>query len=692
MIKDINLLATTIAPNPKDITHWIDLSEDPTGGVIKTFDGNKWNRITNPIEVNLSEIESQVEGLQNTIDVHKVDSDNKFDQVNDKLDEHAQDIESIETVTSKIVNNGDGTKYLSDNGTYSVVSIPTKVSELQNDSNYQTAEQVDTRIQGVVDSAPEALDTLKEIADALNNDPDFAATMTTELSKKADKTELPTATSDLNNDSGFITGSTTVNSKALSTNPVLNGADIELTGYIDGTSAKVEATDTVNEAIAKLEAKIKDLESRTIEDILSYGVEWDITDSSPVLTRIGNMDMHRTLPIQSQYRGCVVKGNKLQYWLDANDWSLKEDGTPSVLDGTDGDVRIYIPRFFGKSGSNGNKRWGRISTIQIDSSWQEIPEMYIDAYRSVADRTDNSNIKFRSVVNTTEAFRGGTNSSTYDTYLGTDNCRTLLGKPTTNINRATARTYAKNTGSELLCYNFYKWIFYWAYVIEYANFNCQAAFNSTLTSEGYHQGGLGNGVTTVNGTYWGYYNSTNPLTPCGYCNDLGNGTGIKEMTLTMPTSSDGTDSQSYTLQVPRWRGFDNPFGDIWTNVDGINIIKMKDEDTARVYATSDAELFGDSTSDNDNMTLVAHQVMQDGYITEFDLGETGEIVASKVNGSSITYMCDYNAYPRLTNTVMRTIFGGAAFSGSGAGFGDLASQHTVSSAGSSIGFRTLNRV
>lgn len=64
-------------------------------------------------------------------------------------------------------------------------NVPTKVSEFENDANYQSASQVDARIQEVVAAAPEALDTLKELADALGNDPDFAGTVTTELAKKA---------------------------------------------------------------------------------------------------------------------------------------------------------------------------------------------------------------------------------------------------------------------------------------------------------------------------------------------------------------------------------------------------------------------------------------------------------------------------------------------------------------------------
>lgn len=71
-------------------------------------------------------------------------------------------------------------------------NVPTKVSEFENDANYQSASQVDARIQEVVAAAPEALDTLKELADALGNDPDFAGTVTTELAKKANSIDVYT--------------------------------------------------------------------------------------------------------------------------------------------------------------------------------------------------------------------------------------------------------------------------------------------------------------------------------------------------------------------------------------------------------------------------------------------------------------------------------------------------------------------
>lgn len=72
MIKDIKFLATDVAPNPKEITHWVDLKEDPTGGVIKTFDGKEWKSITSSSDsdkyVNMT-IESNVDILDEiTID------------------------------------------------------------------------------------------------------------------------------------------------------------------------------------------------------------------------------------------------------------------------------------------------------------------------------------------------------------------------------------------------------------------------------------------------------------------------------------------------------------------------------------------------------------------------------------------------------------------------------------------------
>jgi hypothetical protein len=428
-----------------------------------------------------------------------------------------------------------------------------------------------------------------------------------------------------------------------------------------------------------------------LEDIYSYGVEWDTTVADPALTRIGNPLLHKSLPIQSQYKGCVANNGVVNYYLDPNDWSKKITGEDSVLDGTDGTVRVHTPKFYGKSGTNvqdSNKKWVRISTIKMDDTWIEIPEMLIDAYRSTVNQTGNKAV---SVVNTTAQFRGGGNRTANDTYLDTDAFRSDLGKPRTNISRANMRTYATNAGSEMLCYEYYKWIFYWAWVIEYATFNSQAAYNAELTAEGYHQGGLGDGVTTWNGD-WNTYNGYYPLTPCGYCNEFGNFTGVKDLVIPETVVNESTTLATKTFKVPRWRGFDNPFGDIWTNLDGIILERTEANQPSSVYTTTDTSAFGDDNTARGKMTVAGTEVASDGYIKAFDLGEKGEIIPSAVGGSVTTYMCDYH-YCNASSTALRTLLvGGRATDGGSAGLGCFSSYNGVGLAAADVGFRTLNKV
>lgn len=414
-------------------------------------------------------------------------------------------------------------------------------------------------------------------------------------------------------------------------------------------------------------------------DMLSYGVEWDITVADPTCTRIGNPLFHKSLPIQSEYKGCVVKNGKLQYYLNPNDWSKKSNGEPSHLDGTDGDVMIRTPRFYGKSGSNGNKRWVRISTVKVDASWVEIPEMFISAYRNTI-YTDEDTTKVASVVSTDAKYRGGGRRSEYDQYLTTDQFKTDLGKPVSNISRATMRTYAAATGQELLCYEFYKWIFYWNYVIEYANFNSQKEFKSELTSDGYYQGGLGPGLTTWDWNEWDTYNGHYAITPCGYTNEFGNFSGVKAIQLQSPEK---------TLYANRWRGFENPFGDIWTNLEGIVIKRDAAKANSNVYTTTDVLKYGDDYSLFD---IAGVEVAQDGFVVTFDLGSKAEIIPSSIDGSQSTYKCNFHRCNADSIENRTLLVGGCNSNDSQSGLGFFNSYYGDSYINNSIGFRSLVRV
>ena len=73
-----------------------------------------------------------------------------------------------------------------------IPSVPTKVSQLENDSHYATTGDVDTRIKNIIGAAPEELDTLEELASALTDNEDAVVAINATLATKADKSEIPT--------------------------------------------------------------------------------------------------------------------------------------------------------------------------------------------------------------------------------------------------------------------------------------------------------------------------------------------------------------------------------------------------------------------------------------------------------------------------------------------------------------------
>ena len=506
-----------------------------------------------------------------------------------------------------------------------------------------------------VTAAQVGLDKVNNTSDA---DKPVSTAQQTALDKKVDKT-------------------TTINGHELSSNINITSTDVGL-GNVDNTSDAKKPVSEAQQAALDLKADKQDM-----IDVLSYGVEWDVTQSTPNLTRVGNLALHKSLPIQNSLKGCIFKDGKVQYYLDSNNWNQKADGSGAAnLDGTDGDVMVHHMKFYGKSIINGNKRQVRISVFKIDDTWQEIPEGVIGAYRGTTDQTDAQSIKMRSVVNTTTAFRGGGNRESYDTYLATDPSKSDLGKPRTNLSRATMRTYARNNGVELLYYEAYKWILYWLPVIEYATFHMQRAYNADLTADGYPQGGLGRGVTDCDWGKWSTYNGNYPLTPCGFTNEFGNFSGVKEYTF--PTAGD-TPTNNTTVQVTRYRGIENPFGDVWTNVDGCILKKDAAGEKRKVYTTSDPTLFSDS--DFSKMRLAGEALGIGGYIKEFDLGETAEIIPASTGGGETTCKTDnYWDSDDLSNHTPN--FGGCADSGGVAGLGFFVADRGVCIVNSNIGCRT----
>ena len=403
-----------------------------------------------------------------------------------------------------------------------------------------------------------------------------------------------------------------------------------------------------------------------------YGIQYDTTVAAPEVTRIGDLQAHIDLPLQSKMRRCLLDdAGTVNYYLDPNDSTLREDGTAADLTGAHGQVMVEIPRHWRKFETEGNIRRALVCVTPFAGA-HEVPQMYISAYKAALHRPDN---KLSSVVNNTADYRGGNNQGAWDVE---NEFKSQLIKPVTRTSRIDFRSYAQNRGANWfdMDYQARKSV-YWLITIEYANRNHQTAINEQLTAEGYKQGGLGQGPTNLSGGDWSGFNSYYPLFQCGLTNALGNGTGeIPVVLQDFPAAG-----QTVNAQVFSYRGIENFFGDIWEWTNGVNI--KIEGNVVNAYVAN-----GPKKSDNDYLGYKASGLMPsgNGYISDILFGEHGDILpASATGGSSTTYFGDY--WYKGGDGLRGLRFGGRAGTGSGAGSACVHSARSPWAANANVGSR-----
>ena len=390
--------------------------------------------------------------------------------------------------------------------------------------------------------------------------------------------------------------------------------------------------------------EIDDLREIVKEEVYSYGIEKDFRIETSKAIRVGNPDLHRDLPIHNLMRGCLLDndGNIIEY-LPQNDW------TTATRDGSKGQVMVHIPAHYRKfyTKDEGNIIGVRIS-LQPIKGYHYVPDMFIGAYEAALDRVNN---KLCSVVNDSPDFRGGDNKSDWDnTY------RSLLGRPCTYKNKIEFQTFARNRGS--IYWNMYLYQCHqtlcWLYVIEYADFNSKLEYNNKLTDSGYHQGGLGKGVSDISN--WGTFNNILPFIPCGYTDSLGNNTGTIDYTL---YNEDNTIFA--TTSVPRYRGIENPFGHIVKMIEGINVISTNVNNNVllKTYICNDLNKFS-NTSINDYI-YIGNIPKDNGYIKTLIFGKSGYTLPSSVGGTSTYPIGDFYTVISNNDTITGIMVGGSAF-------------------------------
>lgn len=421
-----------------------------------------------------------------------------------------------------------------------------------------------------------------------------------------------------------------------------------------------------------------------------YGIEINEANTSPDVTRIAsNLEhngkyIHAELPVHSLIKACLLNDNgTVNYYLDPMDWTKKADGTPSNLDGTDGQVMMEWPDFYYKVDMNGGgagKHQIKISMGAL-TGFTKVPKHYVSAYEAAMDRV---NSKLSSVKSTDAQYRGGNNTSAWDAAANS-----LLGKPVTDVNRTNFRTYAQNRGSgwNQYGYNDHKWLF-WLFAIEYATLNSQKAVNATLTAEGYKQGGLGYGVCSANVTEWNNFCGYNPFIPCGASDSLGNGSGEVNYEVT----DFGGSGVNRTFTVARFLGHENPFGHIWMILDGVNVnIQAADSGgESQVFVADSPAAWNDSNYTGYTNRGLMHRA--NGYMNKALLGGGAEFVPSEagISGSGTgTYYCDYfyTSIPASGSNLRMLMVGGYANYGVGGGFACSHSANAPSDAYVYIGSR-----
>lgn len=394
-----------------------------------------------------------------------------------------------------------------------------------------------------------------------------------------------------------------------------------------------------------------------------YGVSWSETSSNPDCTRIGNMEMHRTLPIQSMMKPFAFQTQPVHKDQFV---PLKENFTEAMYGHVNNreagqvastvNVMIKIPEFwYVDDYTPGTKTHNLKICPHAKPGWHHHKEAYVSAYEAFNFGDKGRLISMKSVV------------------------------PTVNFTRTNGRTWARANGFDgeakwnLYTYEEHRAICH-LFLVEYATRNSQKAVNTALTPEGFRQGGLGSGCTTGTATINGA--QTWSFIPTGSSDSLGSGSG--EVTVTIQqTDSSGSNTSTITRKCNRYRGIENPFGHIWKHTD--DIISIYEGDWRTYYKSIKPDQF--ATNKNNSYKPLTSAAVVTGFKTEIRATPTCDFFAEAcTNGSETTYWCDYNWDNTDTSEHCLLIGGGSGIGGQ-AGLFYLYSSDGVGSSYDTVGSR-----
>lgn len=398
-----------------------------------------------------------------------------------------------------------------------------------------------------------------------------------------------------------------------------------------------------------------------------YGVSWSETSSNPDCTRIGNMDMHRSLPIQSMMKPFDITNikntvpeiilpiddqfQKTSYAnANNNQWSIVSTDSDNIM------IRIpefwYTDEYVPKSNTHNLK-----ICPHAKPGWYHHKEAYVSAYELCETSPSSGKVCSAKgliplVGRTREVLRKAVRGSGFD------------GEAKWNL-----YTYEEHRA---ICHLF---------LVEYATRNSQKAVNTELTPEGFRQGGLGSGCTTGIATINGA--QTWSFIPTGSSDSLGSGSG--EVTVTIQqTDSSGSNTSTITRKCNRYRGIENPFGHIWKHTD--DVISVYGNGYRTWYKSVKPNQFA-TNKNTSYKPFCASTMVSSGYKTEIKATPTCDFFAISVSGGSeTTYWCDYN-WDNTDTSEHCLLIGGRSDDGGGAGLFRLSSDAGVGASHATVGSR-----
>lgn len=398
-----------------------------------------------------------------------------------------------------------------------------------------------------------------------------------------------------------------------------------------------------------------------------YGVSWSETSSNPDCTRIGNMDMHRSLPIQSMMKPFDITNikdtipeiilpiddqfQKTSYAnANNNQWSIVSTDSDNIM------IRIpefwYTDEYVPKSNTHNLK-----ICPHAKPGWYHHKEAYVSAYELCETSPSSGKVCSAKgliplVGRTREVLRKAVRGSGFD------------GEAKWNL-----YTYEEHRA---ICHLF---------LVEYATRNSQKAVNTELTPEGFRQGGLGSGCTTGTATINGA--QTWSFIPTGSSDSLGSGSG--EVTVTIQqTDSSGSNTSTITRKCNRYRGIENPFGHIWKHTD--DVISVYGNGYRTWYKSVKPNQFA-TNKNTSYKPFCASTMVSSGYKTEIKATPTCDFFAISVSGGSeTTCWCDYN-WDNTDTSEHCLLIGGRSDSGGKAGLFALDSADGVGYSGAHVGSR-----